>query len=86
MMLPTKKGIKGSFCCYDLSFSSITHHDLIFSTLRANEILDDSELWLLTQTIENAIVIIQSDHVNFTLIFTGKQSVPSKVWKVEIRN
>ena len=37
----------------DLSFSSITHHDLIFSMLRANEILDDFELWLLRQTIKN---------------------------------
>ena len=48
----TKK-VKGVARLDDLSFSSITHHDLIFSMLRANEILDDFELWLLRQTIKN---------------------------------
>ena len=48
-----KKGKRGFETLDDLSFSSITHHDLIFSTLRANEILDDFELWLLRQTIKN---------------------------------
>ena len=48
-----QKKVKGVARLDDLSFSSITHHDLIFSMLRANEILDDFELWLLRQTIKN---------------------------------
>ena len=54
----TKK-VKGVARLDDLSFSSITHHDLIFSMLRANEILDDFELWLLRQTIKNPRISLQ---------------------------
>ena len=60
----TKK-VKGVARLDDLSFSSITHHDLIFSMLRANEILDDFELWLLRQTIKNPRISLKTICNNF---------------------